>query len=106
MNALPFVIAGVIAFFCGAWASGWLARRRPDWSPRKRHWMAALPLPLIILLAAVAGAAWTVISGPGRGENMQGLALVVIGSMGAMFAVLTFAAAFLGAARRDREIMR
>jgi len=103
MNALPFVLAAAVAFFCGFWASGWMAQRRPNWSRRKRNLAAAAPLPSIILLAALGGATWTVLSGPGTGENMQDLALVVIAVMGLMFAALTFASAFACSAWSNRE---
>ena len=105
MNWSAFIIAFGVAIIVGAFLEPRIADARPSWSIRRRWIAAASLLPALILFATILGLLWVLLAGPGAGENMQDLALVVTGAAGLLFSVLTLAAGFLGAsvAGRRRE---
>ena len=97
MNWLVMLIAFSLAVLMGAWLAGLLARSRPQWSDRRRLLVAASVLPGFALFATLAGIAWVIAVGPGRGENMQDLAVVATAGVGGFFAILALAGGFVGA---------
>jgi len=97
MNWLVLLLAFSLAVVVGAWLAGVLARRRPQWSGRRRLFVAALVLPAFVLIASLAGIAWITVSGPGTGENMQDLAVVATATVGGIFALLTLVGGLVGA---------
>lgn len=96
----------LIAFFAAVMAGGRLDARlagKSDGTERRRVVRAALPLPGLVLLLSAAAIAWTVLAGPGEGENMTDLAVAIYISLGLLFAVLTFAGGLLGASMAERK---
>ena len=105
MNWLALILAFCVAVLMGAFLASLLERSRPNWGARRRLWAAASALPLFILLATAAGLAWILVAGPGTGENMQDLALVVTAMIGALFAVVALVGGLVGGsfAQRDKR---
>ena len=97
MNWLAFIIAfGFSAIVGGIFAK--LSRsNRPQWSARRRLWVSASIMPAFIGLLTVAGLAWVLLVGPGTGENMQDLALIVTAAACAIFAAVALAGGLIGA---------
>lgn len=100
MNWLPLTIALGLSVLAGAWLSARLRMRKPLWSLRRRVLTAAVPLPAIILLATMAGAAWYL---AGSSENMRDLAVAVVIGLGSIFGVVTLAGGLIGAAMVERN---
>ena len=97
MNWLVLLLAFSLAVLTGAWLAGLLAGKRPQWSGRRRLFVAAAVLPALVLFASLAGIAWIIVSGPGTGENMQDLAVVATATVGGILALLTFVGSLVGA---------
>ena len=103
MNWTVPLIAFFVAVMTGAWLDGRLARKRSGWTQRRRIIRASLPLPALMLLAGLGGVVWTLVRGPGSGENMSDLAIAVYLFMGVLFALFTFAGGLLGASMAERK---
>ena len=103
MNWTVPLIAFFVAVMAGAWLDGRLWRSRSGWTRRRRIIRASLPLPALMLLAGLGGILWTLVRGPGQGENMTDLAIAVYLFMGVMFALFTFAGGLLGASMAERR---
>jgi hypothetical protein len=103
MNWLVLLISFALGVMMGAWLTGLLARSRPQWSDRRRLFTAASVLPVFTLLLTLAGVAWTIVSGPGPGENMQGLAVAATATVGAILALLTLVGGLVGAVLARRR---
>ena len=97
MNWLAFLFAFGFSAILGGVFGRLAERSRPGWSARRRLWTVALILPGFIGVLTIAGVAWVIFTGPGTGENMQDLALVVTASVGAVFAVIALAGGLVGA---------
>lgn len=103
MNWLAYILAFVIALVVGSFLGRLLARSRPHWGSTRRLWAAALVLPMFIVLLTAVGLAWVVLAGPGEGENMLDLALVVTAMAGAFFAVIALIGGLVGASLAERR---
>ncbi len=103
MNWLVLILAFCIAVLMGAFLANLLARSRPGWSARRQLWTAASALPIFIMLATVFGLAWILVSGPGKGENMQDLAVVVTAMIGAFFAAVALIGGLVGGSFAQRS---
>ena len=103
MNWLVLIGAFGISVLMGAFLANLLERSRPGWSVRRRLWAAASVLPIFILLATVIGLVWVLVSGPGKGENMQDLALVVTAMIGALFAAVALVGGLVGGSFAQRS---
>ena len=105
MNWSLLFIAFALAVIMGMAFAALLAQLRPQWSARRRMFVAASWLPGIVILLTLIGLAVILLSGPGAGENMKDLALAATASMGAFFAFLGFIGGLVGAslARRKRD---
>ena len=97
MNWLTLLIAFSLAVLLGAGLAGLLSRSRPQWSDRRRLFVAALILPGFALVATLAGIAWLLLTGPGTGENMQDLAVWATAVVGGVLTLLTFVGGLVGA---------
>ena len=96
MNWAVILIAFIFAVLAAAWVHGILTRQRPEWSERRLMIGATLALPVVILVASLAGIAFVLVSGPGEGENMQDLAVAVIAAMGGLFSLVAIAGGLVG----------
>ena len=103
MNWAVILIAFIFAVLAAAWVHGVLARRRPEWSERRLMIGATLALPILILIASVAGIAFVLVSGPGKGENMQDLAVAVIAAMGGLFSLVAITGGLVGVSLARRS---
>ena len=103
MNWLVLIAAFCIAVLMGAFLANLLERSRPGWSARRQLWAAASALPIFIVIATVIGLAWILVSGPGKGENMQDLALVVTIAIGALFAGVALVGGLVGGSFAQRR---
>ena len=103
MNWSVPLIAFFIAVMAGAWLDRRLFRRHADWTRRRRMLGASLPLPALMLLASLGGVVWTLVRGPGQGDNMTDLAIAVYLAMGILFALFTLAGGLLGASMAERK---
>lgn len=106
MNWPLLIFAFCVAVLTGAIAATTLARMRPQWSDRRRLLVSALLLPAFTLFATLAGLAAILATGPGRGENMQDLALAAVASVGVMFASVAFLGGVIGAGLRQRGMRK
>ena len=102
MKWTPIIIAAILAVFAGAGANVLLTRRRPAWRPWRRLFTAAAAPPALVAILTVAGVAYVLISGPGEGENMQDLAVIVTLIIGVFFAFVTFCGGLVGAVWVDK----
>lgn len=100
MNWLPLFIGFGLSVLAGAWLSARLKMRKSSWSIRRRVFIAAAPLPAIILAATVAGAAWYL---AGSSENMRDLAVAAVIGVGSIFAVVALAGGLIGAVMVERH---
>ena len=89
--ALAFGLAAVLS----AWLNGRF-QRRSGWGTRRRVLRAALPLPLLILVASACGVIWEMVRPPSA-STMTDLAVAVYVGVGGLFAVLALAGGVLGA---------
>ena len=96
MNWLVLLIAFSLGVVIGGWLSRLLARSRPQWTDRKRLFVAASVLPAFTLLLTLVGIVWVIVSGPGTGENMQDLAVFATAGVGGIFAILTLLGSLVG----------
>jgi hypothetical protein len=103
MNWLVLILAFSVAVLMGAFLANLLERTRPRWTARRQLWAAASALPIFILLATLIGLAWILVSGPGAGENMQDLALVVTGAIGVLFAGVALVGGLVGGSFAQRS---
>ena len=103
MNWLVLIVAFCIAMLMGAFLANLIERSRPGWSARRRLWAAAAVLPCFILLATAIGLALILVPGPGTGENMQDLALVVTAMIGALFAGIALVGGLVGGSFAQRR---
>ena len=103
MNWIALIVAFAIALAVGAIAGRLLERSRPVWSARRRLWTAALALPGFILLVTLAGIGFLSLAGPGSGENMQDLAVVVTAFIGLVFAIVALIGGLAGATFAARQ---
>lgn len=102
MNWLVLILAFCIGALMGAFFSRLAGRSRPGWTARRRLCIAASILPCLIGLLTLGGLAWVVLTGPGAGENMQDLALVVTAIVGSILAGLAFLGGIVGASLEAR----
>ena len=103
MNWLALIAAFSIALLVGASMARLLTLNRPSWTPRRRLWTAASVLPGFILLATLAGIGFILVTGPGRGENMQDLAVAATATVGAIFGLIALLGGLVGASFAIRE---
>ena len=103
MNWLAFILCFSISVLVAAFLGKLLAANRPGWTRRRRKWTAVLVMPLFIAGLTLAGLAWVVFTGPGTGENMQDLALIVTATAGALFAAVALAGGLVGARYAERQ---
>ena len=103
MNWLAIILAFGVAVLLGAFLMKLLQRTRTAWTSRRRMWVAAMVLPAFILFAAVVGIVWTLLAGPGEGENMQDLAVAVTAFVGAFFAFIALIGGIVGASFAKRS---
>ena len=99
MLFIAFALAVVMGMACAAL----LAQLRPNWTERRRMIGAALALPLVVVAATLVGLAVVWLAGPGKGENMQDLALAATAAIGGFFALLAFVGGLVGAALARRR---
>ena len=103
MSWSAFIIAFGVAVMVAAFLEPRIADARPGWTVRRRRLAAASVLPLLLLLLTAIALLAVFLIGPGDGENMQTLALVVTGAAGLLFAALTLAAGILGASMAGKR---
>lgn len=103
MNWLVLILTFCVGALMGAFFSRLAARSRPNWTARRRSLLAASILPCLIGVLTLGGLGWIVLTGPGAGENMQDLALVVTAIVGSILAGLAFLGSFVGASLEARD---
>ena len=103
MNWLVLIFAFCIGAFMGAFFSRLAGRSRPNWTDKRRLWVAALILPCVLGLLTLGAMAWIVVTGPGDGENMQDLALVVTAIVGSILAGLALLGGLVGASLEAKD---
>ena len=106
MNWLVLIIAFAVALMIGAFAATMLERSRPEWSPMRRLWTAALALPGFIALATLfaVGCTMAAMSGPGQGN--RDLVTAVYTMVGIVFLLISLVGSLIGAGivvRKGRE---
>ena len=97
MNWLAFILCFSISVLVAAFLGKLLVANRPGWTRRRRKWTAVLVMPLFIGVLTLAGLGWVIWTGPGTGENMQDLGLIVTAIAGAIFAAIALAGGLVGA---------
>ena len=103
MNWLVLILAFGLSSVLGSVFARLAERNRPGWSGMRRLWVAALVLPAFVGLLTLAGLSWVLLVGPGTGENMQDLALIVTAAIGAIFAAVSLAGGLVGASLGARR---
>jgi hypothetical protein len=98
VNWLVLIGVFAISVLVGSRLASYACRNRPDWTPRRRRWVAASIVPAFVAVLTIAGLAWVIVTGPGSGENMQDLALIVTAGAGAVFAAVALGGGLVGAA--------
>ena len=106
MNWTLILVGFALAVLMGAALASLLVTIRPQWTPRRRRLMAALALPLITVLATVAGMLFIRNSRHGAGDTMEDLAIRAVLTLGGGFVLLAFLGGLVGATlagiRRNR----
>jgi prolipoprotein diacylglyceryltransferase len=102
VNWLVFILAFCIGALMGAFFSRLAGRSRPNWTAKRRLCVSASILPCFLGVLTLGGLAWILFAGPGTGENMQDLALIVTAIVGSILAGLAFLGGFVGASLEAR----
>ena len=99
------LVSFALAVLMGAALASLLVTIRPQWTPRRRHLMAASALPLITVLAT-PGVLFIRNSRHGAGDTMEDLAIRAVLTLGGDFVLLAFLGGLVGATlagiRRNR----
>lgn len=106
MNIPYLVIAFCLAVLVGAIAMTTLARVAPQWTPRRRVFVAAMVLPAVTLLATLAGIVAAMNNDRVDDDGVRDMAIAAIATMGAMSALIAFIGGMIGAALRQKGMRR
>ena len=106
MNWLVLIVSFAIAAMVGAFLAAMFERSRPEWSPRRRLWAAALALPGFIALSTLFAIGCTMATISEGGEGNRDLVSAVYTMVGGLFFLITLAGGLAGAfaaLRKDRQ---
>jgi hypothetical protein len=106
MDWTMILIGFSLAVLMGAGLSSLLAQMKPEWSPRRRGFVAALVLPGVTIITTLLGLLWIwSLEDPGGG-NMHDLAAAALATLGLGFAVVAFVGGLVGAGVAQRRRVR
>ncbi len=104
MNWLVLILSFAIAVLIGSFLASRFEHSRPDWTPRRRKWMAALALPAFIALATITGIGLTMmIITPAPGAGYRDLYSGIYAIVGAVFFGITLIGGLVGAGAAVRK---
>ena len=106
MDWTILLIGFSLAVLMGAGLSALLAQTKPEWSRKRRGFVAALVLPSVTVLVTLLGLVWIwSLEDPGGG-NMRDLAASALATLGLGFTVLAFIGGLIGAGVAQRRQSR
>ena len=97
------MIGFALSVLMGAGLVSLLATIRPQWSARARRYVAALVLPVITIMATLAGLLFIVAGNHDSTHEMKDLAISALIAIGGGFTLLSFAGGLVGATLAGRR---
>lgn len=97
MNWTLVLIGFSLAVIMGAGISALLTQMRPQWSRRKRGFIAASALPSVTVVATLLALLWIKTLPDAGGGDMRDLAMSMVATVGLGFTLLGFFGGLIGA---------
>jgi len=97
MKSTLILLGFALAVLMGAGIVSLLTTIRPQWSARRRRLTAASVLPIITVIATLAGIVFISSAEHGQGERMEELAIAAVATFGGGFTLLALVGGLIGA---------